>query len=146
MSVVKLSVHTDILVDHLTHGGNGPSTLRIVMAKCFCYTTVFTAIELFSLALTARERRYVAQAMNAMKILGLNAKSAMKFGEFYGDRASASTLHVLSAGVCVESRLPILTNRPQELLGVPGVKVIRGATVTIGATPAEILSTATLLS
>lgn len=140
MSIQKLAVHTDIIAEHLTHDGSVPSTLRMVMSKFFCYTTVFNAIELFSIARNEQERRSVEHAMNAMKILGLNAKSAVKFGEWAAKSKNVSMLHLLAAGVCLESRLPLLTSRPPDVRGVKGLRIVHASKVTATASAAEILS------
>lgn len=126
----KIVVHTDVLADFLTHSGGGRSALRDIMAHRFCYTTVFNAIELFSIARTAREARAVAEALSAMKILGLNAKHAPKFGALFASAKRAGTMNLLVAGLCIESRLPLLTARPSEFRGIRGLTVV---------TPAEAL-------
>jgi len=127
----KIVVDTDILLDHLTGHGvtserRGPSVLRQVMAQMFCYTTVFNAIELFSLCKTAGERVVVEDVMHSMKILGLNGKSAKNVGMYLGQLHSSPLrdMEILIAGLCTESRLPILTGRPHRYRAIRSLRVV----------------------
>jgi len=125
VSVQKIVVDTDIIIDHLVHG-DGASLLRMTMNKYFCYTTVFNAIEVFSMAKSKKEIQAVDDAMSAMKVLGLNAKSAKSIGRIYSNDLSVGkkVLPALIAGVCVESQLPILTMNPKRFSGVKHLRVI----------------------
>ena len=78
----KIVVDTDVLLEHLVHR-EGASCLRKAMNTFFCYTTVFNAIEAFSAARSEREIQAVDDAMSAMKVLGLNAKSAKAVGKIF---------------------------------------------------------------
>lgn len=142
MTAPKLAVHADIIEDFLRHGGEGPSVLRVAMSKFFCYTTVFSAIELFAGAATEHERSLMEDAMSAMKILGLNAKSARRYGEWFRPSTHRRSLALLSAGLCLESRLPVLTAQPSLFRGVKGIRVIPAARMRSGAAAAEILQAA----
>lgn len=125
----KIVVHTDILLDHLAHRPPGRSVLREVMSRMFVYTTVFNAIELFALARTKEESRTVEEALSALKILGLNAKHAPRYGDLFASQARGKALDLLTAGLCLESKLPLLTSAPG------GFRAIRGLVVV---TPAEL--------
>lgn len=125
----KVVVGSDILLDHLTQqynpAGKG-SMLRRAMSLFFCYTTVFNAIELFALAQTEEEVEAVENVMHAMKILGLNGKSAKNVGPYVA-RARGRTsgdMNALIAGLCMESRLPILTSQPKKFKGLGPLTVI----------------------
>ena len=85
MSVSKIVVHTDVFLSHLS-GDRSPSLLRVAMGRFFCYTTVFQAIELFSLARSENEVRLVEDSMAAMKLLGLNPKNARTYGALLAAR------------------------------------------------------------
>jgi predicted nucleic acid-binding protein len=119
----KIVVHTDIILEHL-EGTSYPSDLRKAMGRCFCYTTVFQAIDLFSMARTRREIRAVSDAMGAIKVLGLNPKNAWRYGALASVKGVRSRWQVLIAGLCIESRLPLLTNRREEFAGFRGLVVI----------------------
>ncbi len=96
------------------------------MAEFFCYTTVFNAAELFSLCRTKRELSAVEDVLYAMKVLGLNGKSAKNIATLLS-RARAldmRDLDALVAGVCAESRLPLLTAEPQRYKGLGALKVM----------------------
>ncbi len=96
------------------------------MSEYFCYTTVFNAIELFSMCKNRKERSAVEDVLYAMKILGLNGKSAKNVGEFFrhGRTTTLRDLELLVAGVCLESRLPILTASPGRYRGVRSLSVL----------------------
>ena len=125
MSVQKIVVDTDIIVDHLVHG-KGASLLRQIMNRYFCYTTVFNALEAFSMARSKKEIQAVDDAMSALKVLGLNAKSAKSMAEISRDRISdrKRVLPALIAGVCIESRLPIVTMNPKRLSRIKHLNVL----------------------
>ncbi len=121
----KIVVDTDLILEHLIHR-EGPSHLRIVMSRCFCYTTAFNAIEAFSIARTEKEIRAVDEAMSALKVLGLNSKSAKVVGGIFSRTASPrkGDLPLLIAGVCLESKLPIVTMNPKRFSGIKELQVI----------------------
>ncbi len=124
MNQKKLIVHTDIILEYLLHHDDGASVLRHAMRNFFCYTTVFNAIELFSLARTASEREAVERSMAAMKILGLNAKSAKGYGAMLARESNLPRMNSLIAGLCLESRLPLLTRRPDEFRGIKRLNIV----------------------
>jgi predicted nucleic acid-binding protein len=125
VSAPKVVVDTDLLLEHAAGTADGPSRLRRLMAQALCYTTVFNAVEAFGLCVTARERQAVEDAMSAMKILGLNAKHGKAIGAMTARRGRAADLPVLIAGLCRESRLPLVTGRPERFRGMRGFEVIR---------------------
>ncbi len=139
MTPPKIVVHTDILLDFLIHKDNDESVLRNAMWKFFCYTTVFNAIELFSFAKNEKERSAVERAMKSMKILGLNAKSAKKYGEILGQKINIPNMNMLIAGVCLESRLPLLTGQPKAFRGVSGLTIVSPSKVVSGKNGSDIL-------
>ena len=138
MSVPRIVVHTDLFIDHLC-GDKHPSILRQAMNKFFCYATVFQAIEMFSLARTKRELAAVEDSMAAMKLLGLNPKNAKKYGELMAPKSKYDRWTLLIAGLCVESRLPLLTARGRDFAGVKGLQIVSPALIARHATGAEIL-------
>jgi predicted nucleic acid-binding protein len=124
LSVRKLVIHTDVVLEHLT-ASTSPSVLRQAMSKFFCYTTVFNAIELFAIARSEPELKMVEDSMAAMKVLGLNAKSARTYGRIlHQTRRRLEWKNILIAGLCLESRLPILTSRKSDFRGIKGLVVI----------------------
>jgi predicted nucleic acid-binding protein len=141
VSVQKIVVDTGILLEHLAHG-EGASLLRKLMNAFFCYTTVFNAIEVFSVARSEKEIQAVDDAMSAMKVLGLNAKSAKTIGRVLSSVASRrrSGLSVLIGGVCIESRLPIVTMNPKRFSRIKQLRVIPAQKLIRAATASEILS------
>jgi predicted nucleic acid-binding protein len=121
----KIVVDTDVLLEHLVHR-EGASYLRRAMNVFFCYTTVFNAIEAFSAVRSEKEIQAVDDAMSAMKVLGLNAKSAKAMGKIFSNigQKKKRDLPVLIAGVCRESKLPIVTLNPQRFSGIKHLRVI----------------------
>lgn len=139
MSVPKIIIHADVLLDHLRpHEQRKPSVLRVAMGKFFCYTTVFQAIELFSVAKDPEEIQLLDDSMSAMKILGLNPKNAKVYGSLLSARGKKNPLEILTAGLCLESRLPILTAR-RTMRNIPGVVVVPPALVRSHNSGHEIL-------
>jgi predicted nucleic acid-binding protein len=128
----KIVVDTDLLIGHVA--GKSPSMLRRFMSASFCYTTVFNAIEAFSLCRTPEETQAVEETMNALKILGLNAKSGKNIGALFASARKSRDLQILAAGVCMESRLPLVTGRPAAFRGIGGLELIpaRRALALIG--------------
>ena len=140
MNTPKIVVHTDVFVEHLC-GDRHPSVLRQAMGKFFCYTTVFQAIELFSLVKSEREHKAIEDAMAAMKIMGLNPKQARKYGELLASSKRLETLSILIAGLCMESKLPILTDRKQDFKGIRGLVVVPTRLISKFESGHEILNT-----
>jgi predicted nucleic acid-binding protein len=142
LSLPKLVVHTDVVVDYLLHHEPNPPLLRLLMMKFFCYTTVFNAIELFALARNARERKAVEDSLSAMKILGLNAKQAKRFGELFRRNASPAVLDTLVAGICIESRLPLITGKRGDYKGLKELRLIRSGSVQASMSAKQIMALA----
>jgi predicted nucleic acid-binding protein len=130
MSPRKVVLDTDILVDHLTLERSSSvarrSAMRTAMRDFFCYTTVFNAIELFELCETPRQIDAAESALSALKILGMNGKSGKSLGAVFrlARKRGLRDFDTLIAGVCVESRLPLLTGRPEKYRGVRSLKII----------------------
>lgn len=139
MSIPRLVVHTDVFVDHLC-GTRQPSVLRLAMSRFFCYATVFQAMELFSFARSHSEVTAVEDSMAAMKILGVNAKTAKTYGALLARGKSLDRWNILVAGLCLESRLPLLTGRKKEFSGVRGLVLIPPELMARFDTGEEILS------
>lgn len=121
----KLIVHTDIVIDYLTHGSRSEHVLRRAMGKYFCYTTVFNAIEIFSLASNKKELDAMERSLSAMKILGLNAKHAKQYGTLLASGKKLPRMNGLIACMAAESKLPILTAMPQEFRGAKGLAILQ---------------------
>lgn len=135
----KVVIHTDIVLDYLTHEDEPPSLLRLAHRTFFCYTTVFNAIELFSLAETPRERQAIEDSLASLKVLGLNAKNAMKYGELLSDNDHLRRYNALIAGLCLESKLPLITTRTDEFKKVKHLHIIPAGFLRKYKTAEEIL-------
>ncbi|MEW6511763.1 MAG: PIN domain-containing protein [Bacteroidota bacterium] len=120
----KIVIHADVILDHL-RSERPPSILRRAMGQYFCYTTVFQAVEVFASLRTPRERQSARDAMSAMKILGLNPRNAMRYGGLFAAHPRLRTLDLLTAGLCLESRLPLLTRRGKDFRGIRGLTIVR---------------------
>lgn len=121
MKLKKIVVDSDIIADHLTTTKN-ESYLRKLSKLCFCYTTVFNAIELFAAAGSLKETQAVQEAMDALKILGINPKSAKNIASVVS--SSKKDFAALIAGVCMESKLPIVTLHPKRFSRIKELKVV----------------------
>lgn len=140
MSFPKIVVHTDVLLEHLTTKKSS-SVLRLAMSKFFCYTTAYQAIELFASAKSEEQKRIVEDSMAAMKVLGLNPKNARKYGELMASNKKADRWNILIAGLCIESRLPLLTDRKKDFRGMAGLDIIPTRLIAEGKSGQEILRT-----
>ena len=121
MKAKKIVVDSSIIADHLLTTGS-ESVLRNLSKKYFCYTTVFNAIELFAASHSLIEKDAVRKAMNAMKVLGINPKSAKNIGAIVS--SSQKDFAVLIAGICSESALPIVTMVPKRFSGIKKITVL----------------------
>ncbi|MBI2428603.1 MAG: hypothetical protein HYV29_07390 [Ignavibacteriales bacterium] len=121
MSVRKIVIDSDIILDHLTTA-DATSILRRLIGRYFCYTTIFNAIELFAAARSQQEIQAIDDAFYAMKVLGVNAKSAKNIARAY--TSSQEQLSGLIAGLCIESKLPIVTLNPKPYKKIPSLEVI----------------------
>jgi len=101
------------------------------MERFFCYTTVFNAIELFSLARTGSELEAITRSMSAVKILGLNARSARHYGRLLARQPGVPRMNLLIAGLCMESKLPALTHYPEEFQMIRGLRIISPADIGV---------------
>jgi predicted nucleic acid-binding protein len=128
MTPQRLVVHTDILLDHL-ECRRPPSVLRRVLRLYFCYTTVFSAMELFGRAETPAERRAVEDVLGAIKTLGVNARNARRYASLLSEHRGRAWQDLLTAGLCLESRLPLLTGNPRPFRGIRGLELVAASTL-----------------
>ena len=126
MKVRKIVVDSGIIAEHLVTE-TSPSLLRKLAREYFCYTTVFNAIELFSAARSENEIQAIDNAMAAMKVLGLNSKSAKNMAEHF--LQSKEVLTGLIAGVCIESKLPLVTPVPNCYKKFKSLEIIPSSTL-----------------
>ncbi len=139
MNAPKIVIHTDVFLEHL-RGNKHPSVLRQTMGKFFCYATVFQAIELFSLAESEKECTAIEDSMSALKVMGLNPKQSRKYGVLLTSAKRLDTLNVLIAGLCLESKLPILTDRKADFKGIKGLVVVPTKLISMYESGHEILN------
>ena len=139
MSVAKVVVHTDVILEYL-RGTRRPTALRRAMGTFFCYTTVFNAVQLFALLRTPHERKAAEDAMSAMKLLGLNPKNAMRYGDLFAAHPRLRPMDLLVAGLCLESGLPLLTDRGKDFRGIRGLTIVPTRAVGAGKTGADIVN------
>lgn len=136
MSIPKVVVDTDVFVDFLTSrsartGSVKQPLFRRLLADVFCYTTVFNAAELFSLMRTKREERMAEEALGAVKLLGVNARTAKQLGAVLRSRMGrkSDVLVALIGALCREARVPLITGRPHRYRGISGLRLISTRTL-----------------
>lgn len=139
MSVAKVVVHTDVILEYL-RATRRPTTLRRAMGVFFCYTTVFNAVQVFALLRTPHERKAAEDALSAMKLLGLNPKNSMRYGDLFAAHPRLRATDLLVAGLCLESGLPLLTDRGKDFRGIRGLTIVPARAVGKGKTGAEIVN------
>lgn len=139
MSVAKVVVHTDVILEYL-RGKRRPSVLRRAMGLFFCYTTVFNAVQVFALLRTPHQRKAAEDALAAMKLLGLNPKNAMRYGDLFAAHPRLHPVDLLVAGLCLESGLPLLTGRRSDFSGIRGLTIVPARAVGSGTSGADIVN------
>ena len=128
MSTPRLVVDADVILEHLRSTG-GPSVLRRAAAAVFCYTTVFHAVEVFAEMRTPRQREAAADAMAAMKILGMNPKNAPRYADLIIRHPRLRSVDLLAAGLCLDGGMPLLTGRPGNFRNIRGLVVVPASRV-----------------
>lgn len=117
----KIVVDASVIAEHLTTAKER-SVLRELSHRYFCYTTVFTAIELFAACRSLKERQAVQDSMDALKVLGINPKSAKNIAKVI--TSTTMDCSSLIAAVCIESKLPIATLEPKQYAGISELEII----------------------
>jgi predicted nucleic acid-binding protein len=111
LKVRKAVLDTGLFRAHLAAGRDEQTSLRAALRTWFCYTTVFNAMELFAGAGSPRQRRAVEDVLSAVKILGMNGRNAGRFAKIAPVGRGGIPLSALIAGICIEARLPLVTDR-----------------------------------
>lgn len=122
-------IETDIILEHLTWNKIGLSTLEVLMQNGVCYSTVFTASEIYFYVQNETEKKVVDGVFMALKVLGLNGRYGLFVDEFSGKVKT-----VRDALQCVASklnRLPIVTFDVERFenagINIINPKVLRGS-------------------
>ncbi len=125
----KVVVDSDIIVEHVS-SSKYPSKFRQITSNYFCYTTVFNAIELFSICKTDFERETISEALCGIKILGMNPKPSKSFGKIYAKPRgkNSNNLSAFIGALCLESKLPLLTLRPKNYRWLPELQILQNET------------------
>ena len=110
------------------------------MGVSLCYTTVFQAVQVFAELRTPREREAAVRAMSAMKLLGLNPKNAMRYGDLFATHPRLRPMDLLVAGLCIESRLPLLTDWKNDFKGIRGLTIVPTRAVASRAAGTDIVT------
>jgi len=120
VTMKKIVVDSSIIAEHLTTV-NKESMLRTLSKEYFCYTTVFNAIELFAVSNSLKETQAIEDAMSSLKVLGVHPKSAKNMAAIVS--SSQRDFSALIAGVCIESKLPIVTLNANRFSGIKKLEV-----------------------
>ena len=94
-----------------------------------CYTTVVNAVDLFSFAGSVSQRRVIEDTFSAMKILGINSRSAKNLGRLQREYPGHRPGDLLVAGICLESRLPLLTMQHKKFRNISRLELISPASL-----------------
>lgn len=121
--MTKLLLDTDVFRAHLQEQ-TGPSALRLAVGRYVCYTSVCTALELFAGAQSAAGRRQVEDALGAVKILGINARNAPRYGRILRSMRHPDPLAAMVAGLCLDAGLPLVTDRGENFRGITGLRCV----------------------
>ncbi len=124
MKIRKAVLDTGLFAGHLAAPKDETTALREALRTWFCYTTVFNAMELFRGVRSPRERRAVEDVLSAVKVLGMNGRNAGKFARLTNFGPHGLPLSALIAGICIEARLPLVTDRIKEFEGYRKLRVV----------------------
>jgi predicted nucleic acid-binding protein len=83
------------------------------------------------------EKERVKDTLAVLKILGVNARSAPRMAEALAVSRDHDKIRSLIAGVCLESRLPLLTGMRKEFEHFPGLVLIHPDTLRVPANNSE---------
>jgi len=103
---------------------------------------VFQAIDLFAEATTAIEREAMQNSMATLKLLGMNAKNAWEYGRLLKANEQRRELYVMAAGLCIESRLPLLTNQGGVFKGMKNLQLVPASLIAREESAKKILNVA----
>lgn len=126
METTRLVIDTDVVIDHLR---KKTGVLNHVLAN---YTCALTAINLYELRsvpfLSDRQRQTLEDVLKITDILPFNKPSAEQAAEVWNTLRAQGQLiggqDVQIAGVCLASRLPILTRNTSHFKRVPNLVVL----------------------
>jgi predicted nucleic acid-binding protein len=107
-------------MSHLTSKKNGQSDLIKLMQKGICFTTVINASELLYVAENEFQTKNIRDVLNAMKVLGLNSRYALKIPEIKIKVNGIRDILILI--VAKSNNLPIITYEKSRYDGV-GVEI-----------------------
>ena len=77
-------IDTPVLIDHLTHDGDGKSLLEKSMECGICFTTVINSAEIYFALGNSEEKKAIDSLMRAVKVLGFNSRYSLIVDEFIG--------------------------------------------------------------
>jgi predicted nucleic acid-binding protein len=75
-----------------------------------------------------------------MKILGLNPKNAARYADLVARHPRHRTVDLLTAGLCLDGGLPLLTGRTANFRNIEGLVVVSARRMRAAAAGEEILS------
>jgi hypothetical protein len=112
----KFLIESDIIASHLVAEKDISSDLMNLMQKGICFTTIINAAELLHAADGDSQIKVVRDVLNALKVLGLNSRYALKIPEFKNQIKSIRDILVLI--VAKSNNLPIITNEKSRYKGI----------------------------
>lgn len=118
---IEFLIETDILISHLHHTKNTISDLELAMAYGNCFTSVFSASELYFAKYSNNELEAVNGVIYALKVLGIHPRYSLNISEFFNKVATVRDAIVCS--LAKNNKLPILTN-DFERFSKSGIKII----------------------
>ncbi len=124
----EVFIDTDILTDYLTHRTEGPSLLRHLVSFSVCYTSVLNATELLAAASNDDERKTITDCLCGVHVLGFHQRYAMTFGQIFSNQREnknvVSLRSSMIAGMCITSKLPLVTFATEMYAKIPGIYCI----------------------
>jgi predicted nucleic acid-binding protein len=104
------------MISHLTSNESVHSDLIKLMQKGICFTTVINASELLYAAENESQTKVIRDVLNAMKVLGLNSRYALKIPELKNKAKRIRDILIII--VAKSNNLPIITYEKSRYDGV----------------------------
>ena len=125
METRRLALDMDVVVDFLRRGDN---TVPLALQNFECALTAIVVYELHAVAASTRQKTALDLLLQRLSIHPLDSPASLQAAEI---RRTLSTvgqvigvLDVLSAAICLQHDLPLLTRNVDHFRRVPGLNVV----------------------
>jgi predicted nucleic acid-binding protein len=125
MEAALVAIDSDVIVDYLRRGRG---VLDTALDQYSCVFTAITIYELFAVHSPARQQALLQQLMPRVATVPLDAVAAQRASGIWRALAERGELiglpDILTAGICLQHDLPLLTRNTVHFGRVAGLKVL----------------------